>query len=67
MATFIGAIGKSKGSNKTQIVKSLKTILSELKNLENTRDFNNIYVSGRYLSDFEITIEEALKLVQKQL
>tara|TARA_R110000868_G_scaffold77463_1_gene221765 strand:+ start:168 stop:371 length:204 start_codon:yes stop_codon:yes gene_type:complete len=65
MATFIGAISKSKGSSKAQIVKSLKTILSELNKLDNIADFRGVYITKRYLTDVEINIENALKSVQR--
>ena len=65
MATFIGAISKSKGSSKAQIVKSLKTILSELNKLDNIADFRNVYITKRYLSEVERVISDTLIAVER--
>jgi len=65
MATFIGAISKGKGSSKAQIVKSLKTILSELNKLDKIADFNNVYITKRYLNEVEYNIEQTLMAVER--
>jgi len=65
MATFIGAISKGKGSSKAQIVKSLKTIISELNKLDNIADFNNVYITKRYLDEVEYNIQQTLMAVER--
>jgi len=65
MATFIGAISKGKGPSKAQIVKSLKTILSELNKLDKIADFNNVYITKRYLNEVEYNIEQTLMAVER--
>ena len=65
MATFICEISKGKGSSKAQIVKSLKTILSELNKLDKIADFNNVYITKRYLNEVEYNIEQTLMAVER--
>jgi len=65
MDTFLGAISKSKGSSKAQMVKSLKTIISELQKLENTGDFKGVYVDSSYFFFLQTNMESALKRVEK--
>ena len=60
MATFIGAISKGKGSSKTQMVKSLKTIISELNKLDKIADFRGVYITKRYLDEVEYNIQQTL-------
>jgi hypothetical protein len=60
MDTFLGAISKSKGSSKAQMVKSLKTIISELNKLDNIADFRGVYITKRYLDEVEYNIQQTL-------
>ena len=65
MATFIGAISKTTGSSKSQMVKSLKTIIKELNKLDNISDFRNVYITKRYLSEVERVISDTLVSVER--
>lgn len=65
MATFIGAISKSKGSSKSEVIKSLKTIISELNKLEKVRGFKGIFLSASYFNELQVNLEQALNNVQK--
>lgn len=47
------------------MVKSLKTILSELNKLDNIADFRNVYITKRYLSEVERVISDTLVVVER--
>jgi hypothetical protein len=66
MATFIGAIKGSKSSRKSSITKSLKTIISEMKKLEDTGNFKGVFFSAGYFNDIETQFKAALKGVEKE-
>jgi len=65
MDTFLGAISKSKGSSKSEVIKSLKTIISELNKLEKVRGFKGIFLSASYFNELQVNLEQALNNVQK--
>ena len=65
MATFIGAIKGGKSSSKSRIEKSLKTIIAEMKKLEESNDFKGVLFSAGYFNDIYIQFEQALKAVNK--
>lgn len=66
MATFIGAIKGGKSSSKPRIEKSLKTIISEMKKLEDTGNFKGVFFSAGYFNDIETQFKAALKAVSKE-
>ena len=42
------------------MVKSLKTIISELNKLDNIADFRGVYITKRYLDEVEYNIQQTL-------
>jgi hypothetical protein len=63
MAVLLGAT-KSKNNN-SQIIKSLKTIISELNKLEKTGGFKGVYVDSSYFNFLQSDMESALKKINK--
>jgi hypothetical protein len=66
MATFIGAINGVRASRKPRIEKSLKTIIAEMKKLEDTENFKGVFFSASYFNDIETQFKAALKAVGKE-
>ena len=66
MATFIGAIKKSKGSTTDQMVKSLEIIIRELDKLEATGEFKGVYWAWVSFMGLQGEMRSALERIKRQ-
>ncbi len=66
MATFLGAVKKSKVSTTDQMVKSLEIIIRELNKLEATGEFKGVYWGWVNFMQLEGDMRSALERIKRQ-